>query len=67
MTSALLPAQLMAETLISRGTLYSHSRTTVVVVVEMLDCVVVFVCILYSSTTPPDSSQEMVMEKLSVS
>ena len=64
-TSALVPAQLMAETLISRGMLYFPSRTTVVVLVVM-DCVVVLVSILYSSTTSssPDS-QEMMMEKLS--
>jgi hypothetical protein len=49
----------MAETLISRGMLYTPSRTTVVLVVVMD-------CILYSSTTSssPDS-QEMMMEKLS--
>ena len=63
-TSALVPAQLMAETLISRGMLYFPSRTTVVVLVVM-DCVVVLVSILYSSTTSssPDS-KEMMMEKL---
>ena len=62
-TSALVPAQLMAETLISRGMLYTPSRTTVVLVVVM-DCVVVLVSSLYSSTTScsPDS-QEMMMEK----
>ena len=61
-TSALMPAQLMAETLISRGMLYFPSRTTVVVLVVM-DCVVVLVSILYSSTTSssPDS-QEMMMK-----
>ena len=32
-TSALLPAQLVAEILISRGMLYSPSRTTLVVLV----------------------------------
>ena len=63
-TSTLLPAQLVAEMLISRGMLYSPSRTTLVVVVLMV-CVVVLTSILYSSTCPySGASQEMMMEKL---
>ena len=65
-TSGLEPAQLMAETLISRGMLYLASRDTDLLVVVRY-CGVVLVCILYSSTTSssPDS-QESVMEKVSV-
>ena len=65
-TSALVPAQLMAETLISRGMLYFPSRATDVVLVVM-DCVVVLISILYSSTTSSSfDSHEMMMEKLFV-
>ena len=53
-TSALEPAQLMAESVICRGMLYSPSRTTVVVLVEM-KWSVVLVSILYSSTISPDT------------
>ena len=63
-TSALLPAQLVAEILISRGMLYSPSRTTLVVLVLMV-CVVVLNSILYSSTSPySGASQEMMMKNL---
>ena len=68
MTSVLEPAQLMAESVICRGMLYSPSRTTVVVLVEM-KWSGVLVSILYSSTTSPDSSsssQEIMMEKVPV-
>ena len=61
-TSGLEPAQLMAETLISRGMLYLATRATDLLVV-MRYCGVVLVCILYSSTSP--DSQERVMEKVS--
>ena len=65
-TSGLEPAQLMAETLISRGMLYLASRATDLLVVVRY-CGVVLVCILYSSTTSSSTdSQERVMEKVSV-
>ena len=64
-TSGLEPAQLMAETLISRGMLYLASRATDLLVVVRY-CGVVLVCILYSSTTSSSTgSQESVMEKVS--